>query len=154
MTLNENTYGNSNKALERRLGDPIYDLSDPGFAQKLNFQPHKPGEGYLDNCKKIPRFHGFKTLSQADMKERKRVQVPEWEFQGRGHPFGGGTEAIPIPIYKGSILEKRQQSLTGKETFDGKLSGAEENSIALAYRCRRHQADSRSVRDIHHVGGE
>ncbi|KAF8423223.1 hypothetical protein EV426DRAFT_710610 [Tirmania nivea] len=118
MPLNENTYGNSSKTLERELVDPIYDLSDPSFAQKLNFQPHKPEQGHLENCKKIPRFHGFKTLSQAEMKERKRVQVPEWEFQDREHPFGGRTESIPVPIYKGSILEKRQQSLTGKETFD------------------------------------
>jgi len=150
MPLAENTYGASNTALERGFPDPIYDLSDPSFAQKLNFQPHKPGPGYLEKCKKIPRFHGFKTLSQADMKERKRIQVPEWEFQDREHPFGGRTEAIPVPIYKGSILEKRQQSLTGKETFDGKLSGGE-NTCAGA---RDIKADSHSVRDIHHVGGE
>ena len=150
MPLNGNMYENSNTTLEGGLVDPIYDLSDPSFAQKLNFQPHKPEPGYLEKCKKVPRFHGFRTLSQADMKERKRVQVPEWEFQDRDrdreHLFGGRAEAIPVPIYKGSILEKRQQSLTGKEAFDGKHS--------RTTRVQDLKADCHSVRDIHHVGGE
>jgi len=158
MSLNETTYGNNSKTLERGLVDPIYNLSDPSFAQKLSFQPHKPDAGVLEKCKKIPRFHGFKTLSQTDMKERKRAQVPTWEFQDRKHPFGGGTEAVPVPIYKGSILEKRQKPLTGKDTFDGKLS-AEEDHLMAGWHWYADvgggtsRLTAHSIRDIHPVGG-
>ena len=154
MPLSENTYGDNSKMLQK---DPIYDLSDPSFAQKLNFRPHNPEPGYLERCKRIPRFHGFKTLSQADMKERKRTQVPEGDFQDRKHPFGGATEAIPVPIYKGSILEKRQQSLTGKETFNGKISGEDGRPgwhWCAGVRGGISRLTVHSVRDIYHVGGE
>lgn len=106
---------------QQGLVDPVYDLGDQNFPQKLDFRPHKPGPDYFERCKVIPRFYGFKTLSQADMKERKRVLVQESEFQGQKNAMNGKFSALEIPVYKGIILEKRQQPLTGKETFDGKL---------------------------------
>lgn len=98
--------------------DAIYDLDDPHFFEKLVFRPHRAAPGLVEKCKHIPRFHGFKTLTESELKERKRKPVPQWEFQG---PMSMSPEVLEseIPIYKGSILEKRQQPLTGKDTFDG-----------------------------------
>lgn len=120
MPFDGTAFHSTDWELKSEQVEPIYNLDDPRFAQKLDFRPHKPGPGYLDECKKIPRFYGFKTLSQADLKERKRVPVADSEFQNGKPPSNVRASDVQIPIYKGSILEKRQQSLTGKETFNGK----------------------------------
>lgn len=119
MPSDKPQYEHGARICKQGLVDPVYDLDDQNFPQKLDFRPHKPGLGYLERCKVIPKFHGFKTLSPADMKERKRVLVQESEFQSQNHAVNGRFSASEVSVYKGIILEKRQQSLTGKETFDG-----------------------------------
>ena len=114
-------YQHGARVCQQRLVDPVYDLGDQDFPQKLDFRPHKPSPGYLERCNVTPRFHGFKTLSPADMKEKKRALVQESEFQSQSQGVNGRFSALEVPVYRGTILEKRQQSLTGKETFDGKF---------------------------------
>ena len=99
--------------------DTMYRFNDDNFLRKLNFRPHKPAPGVKGKCNEIPRFLRFKELTEAEMKEKKRIPVPESELQLSG--AASSSTPLDIPIYKGTILEKRQKPLTGKESFEGKI---------------------------------
>ncbi|KAI5789733.1 hypothetical protein DFH27DRAFT_527800 [Peziza echinospora] len=94
----------------------MYRFNDDNFLRRLNFRPHKPAPGVKGKCNEIPRFLRFKELTEAEMKEKKRIPVPESELQLSG--AASSSTPLDIPIYKGTILEKRQKPLTGKESFE------------------------------------